>query len=89
MLSNTGNSSLQTHAENQYHSENNKVNGVLKALPSGQAGVDNVGLSQFSSPSSRSLSPSTYVNILDLKHYHRVLECIGKRYSKPTPVLVQ
>ncbi|XXG83895.1 hypothetical protein AAC387_Pa10g1543 [Persea americana] len=60
VMSNTGNSSLQTRVESHYHSENNKVNGILKALPSGQAGLDNAGLSQFSSPSSRSLSPSRY-----------------------------
>lgn len=76
VMSNTGNSSLQTHVESHYHSENNKVNGILKALPSGQAGLDNAGLSQFSSPSSRSLSPSRYFLILDMKDYHRVIKCL-------------
>ncbi|XP_058078969.1 uncharacterized protein LOC131227232 isoform X2 [Magnolia sinica] len=52
---------LQNHAESQHYSESSKVNGAVKGLPGGQAGVDNAGLSQFSSPSSRSFSPSGYL----------------------------
>ncbi|XP_058091666.1 uncharacterized protein LOC131237736 isoform X2 [Magnolia sinica] len=50
---------LQNHVESQHYSESSKVNGTVKGLPGGQAGVDNAGLSQFS-PSSRSFSPSRY-----------------------------
>ncbi|KAF9604158.1 hypothetical protein IFM89_003282 [Coptis chinensis] len=52
--------SLHTRAERPHYSENSNVNGLLKVLPSGHAGVDNGGVSQFSSPSSRSISPNRY-----------------------------
>ncbi|KAF5194299.1 transmembrane protein [Thalictrum thalictroides] len=52
--------SIRNHEESQHYSENNNVNGPLKVFTGGQAGVDNTGVSQFSSPSSRSISPSRY-----------------------------
>ncbi|XP_058008864.1 uncharacterized protein LOC110648159 isoform X2 [Hevea brasiliensis] len=42
------------------HSDSSKINGTLKVLPGGQAPVDNAGLSQLSSPSTTSVSPSRY-----------------------------
>ncbi|PIA40522.1 hypothetical protein AQUCO_02500318v1 [Aquilegia coerulea] len=52
--------SIRNREENQNYSENNNVNGPLKVFPGRQAGVDNTGVSQFSSPSSRSISPRRY-----------------------------
>ncbi|XP_028126600.1 uncharacterized protein LOC114323252 isoform X3 [Camellia sinensis] len=46
----------QSHAESQ--SESSKINGNLKVLSGGQKPVDNVGFSQFSSPSTASFSPN-------------------------------
>lgn len=50
-------SASQNHEENMHYMENN-VNGTLNVYPGGHAGGDNTGVSQFSSPSSRSISPS-------------------------------
>ncbi|KAF5960336.1 hypothetical protein HYC85_001545 [Camellia sinensis] len=47
----------QSHAESQ--SESSKINGNLKVLSGGQKPVDNVGFSQFSSPSTASFSPNS------------------------------
>lgn len=52
-------STSHNHAENMHYMENNE-NGTLKVYPGRQAGGDNAGVSQFSSPSSRSISPSRY-----------------------------
>ncbi|KAF5201326.1 Transmembrane protein [Thalictrum thalictroides] len=52
--------SIHNREESQHYSENNNVNGPLKVYPGGQAGVDNTGVSQLSSPSSRSISRSRY-----------------------------
>ncbi|KAL7230436.1 hypothetical protein ACSBR2_008838 [Camellia fascicularis] len=48
----------QSHAESQ--SESSKINGNLKVLSGGQKPVDNVGFSQFSSPSATSFSPNRH-----------------------------
>lgn len=56
---NSGGPAVQSHVES--HSDSSKVNGTLKVLPRGQASVDNAGLTQFSSPSSISFSPSRYI----------------------------
>ncbi|KAL6010984.1 hypothetical protein ACLOJK_001428 [Asimina triloba] len=50
---------LENHVDSQHYNKS-KVDGTLKGLPGGQTGVDNAGISQFSSPSSRSISPSRY-----------------------------
>ncbi|XP_010251276.1 PREDICTED: uncharacterized protein LOC104593212 isoform X2 [Nelumbo nucifera] len=52
--------SEMSQEESQHYSEGSKVNGNLKALPRGQAAVDNAGFSQFSQLDSRSFSPSRY-----------------------------
>lgn len=54
------NPALQTRDESELHSANNKMSGVSKGVLLGQAGEDNLGSAQFSSQSSRSLSPSGY-----------------------------
>ncbi|KAG9449990.1 hypothetical protein H6P81_009955 [Aristolochia fimbriata] len=50
----------QSHYENQHYSDHGKVNGTLEVHSSGKVGVDNIGFSQFSPPSSRSFSPSGF-----------------------------
>ncbi|CAI9780477.1 unnamed protein product [Fraxinus pennsylvanica] len=49
---------MHTYIEN--HSDNSKVNGSVKVIPSGQVTSDNSGLSQFVSPSTQSVAPSRY-----------------------------
>ncbi|XP_068641746.1 uncharacterized protein [Aristolochia californica] len=53
------NPASQPYYENQ-HYDNSKVNGILEVHSGGKLGLDNVGFSQFSSPSSRSFSSSGY-----------------------------
>jgi len=57
------NSVLQTSTGNQHYSESTKMNGSLKVSPGVQTGVDGGGVSQLSTPSSRSLSPIRYFQI--------------------------
>lgn len=52
--------SLQTNSINHQYSEAIKVNGNLKISVGLQSGLDSAGHSQFSTPSSRSLSPSRH-----------------------------
>lgn len=52
--------SLRSSTGNQQFSDSSKVNGNVKIISGPQTGVDTAGLSQFSSPSSRSLSPSRH-----------------------------
>ncbi|KAL5725165.1 hypothetical protein ACHQM5_008339 [Ranunculus cassubicifolius] len=59
LVRNSEDPSLHTREENQHYAENN-VNGPLKDFSGGHPVVDNTGVSQFSSPSSRSISPSRY-----------------------------
>ncbi|URE34382.1 hypothetical protein MUK42_06219 [Musa troglodytarum] len=51
-------SSVKTSTINQHYFESNKVNGDFKKFPGTQSGGDSAGPSQYSTPSSRSLSPS-------------------------------
>ncbi|WOK93497.1 hypothetical protein Cni_G02195 [Canna indica] len=51
---------LETGTTNQHFYENNKANGDLKKNPGIQSGLDSAGPSQYSTPSSRSLSPSRH-----------------------------
>ncbi|XP_042497945.1 uncharacterized protein LOC122076612 [Macadamia integrifolia] len=51
---------IQTRSESRHYSEGNKVNGTLKVFSGAQAAGDSAGFSQFSSPSSRSFSPTRY-----------------------------
>ncbi|XP_064935386.1 uncharacterized protein LOC135587674 isoform X1 [Musa acuminata AAA Group] len=51
-------SSVKTSTINQHYFEGNKVNGDLKKFPGTQSGGDSAGPSQYSTPSSRSLSPN-------------------------------
>ncbi|XP_050237101.1 uncharacterized protein LOC126686868 isoform X2 [Mercurialis annua] len=66
-------SSLVLHQDSRYnnedpsiksrmesHSISSKINGTLKVLPGSQTPVDTAGFSQFSSPSTTSLSPRRY-----------------------------
>ncbi|XP_068637908.1 uncharacterized protein [Aristolochia californica] len=53
----------QPYYESQQYSVNNKVNGTLEVHSGGKVGVDNLGFSQFSAPSSRSFSPSGHPNV--------------------------
>ncbi|XP_020268739.1 uncharacterized protein LOC109844188 isoform X2 [Asparagus officinalis] len=50
----------QTSTMNQQYSKSTKVDGTLKISPGVQIGVDSAGVSQLSTPSSRSLSPSRH-----------------------------
>lgn len=49
---------IKSRVEN--HSVSSKINGTLKVLSGGQATIDSAGLSQLSSPSTTSFSPSRY-----------------------------
>lgn len=51
-------SAVKTSTINQHYFEGNKVNGDLKKFPGTQSGGDSAGPSQYSTPSSRSLSPN-------------------------------
>lgn len=51
---------IQIHGESR--SESSKINGTLKEYPGGQRASNNVGFSQFSSPSTAPFSPSRYDN---------------------------
>ncbi|PKA56732.1 hypothetical protein AXF42_Ash012862 [Apostasia shenzhenica] len=52
--------SLQPITQNQSYTDSIKVNGNLKVSAGLQSGVDSAGHSQFSTPSSRSISPSRH-----------------------------
>lgn len=53
----------QTSTMNQQYPKSTKVNGTLKVSPGVQIGVDSAGVSQRSTPSSRSLSPTRYFQL--------------------------
>lgn len=55
---------LGTSTENQPYAESTRVNGSLKVSIGTQFGVDNAGVSQLSTPSSTSHSPTRYFLIL-------------------------
>ncbi|KAG0502604.1 hypothetical protein HPP92_002676 [Vanilla planifolia] len=55
-----GRPSLQPNARNHQYSDGIKVNGSLKVSAGLQNGPDSAGHSQFSTPSSRSISPSRH-----------------------------
>lgn len=51
----------EAHVDVPLYSDNSKINGMLDANLGGKPSVDSAGISQLSSPSSRTFSPSRYV----------------------------
>lgn len=60
---------LEKSTVNPRYSESSKVNGTLNNLPGSQSGAETAGLSQFSMPSSTSLSPSRYYILPRVLHH--------------------